>query len=155
MNCGPTLRPPTSLTCHHFTNTSRNRLFSGSFFGPASRSSRCFFFLRKPRTLVLASSKEGRLQISRHALNRLLEACCEQLRGVASARAQVKRSGGKFKTTLRLKVRPDAKLDAIQGYLSEEIAAIYRDNLGLKNEVGPIHIKVIGVVAQADTFSGV
>lgn len=112
-------------------------------------------FLRKPRTLVLASSKEGRLQISRHALNRLLEACCEQLRGVASARAQVKRSGGKFKTTLRLKVRPDAKLDAIQGYLSEEIAAIYRDNLGLKNEVGPIHIKVIGVVAQADTFSGV
>lgn len=111
------------------------------------------FFIRKPRTLVLASSNEGRLQISRHALNRLLEACCEQLKGVASARAQVKRSGGKFRTILRLKVRPDAKLDAIQGYLTEEIAAIYRDNLGLKNEVGPIHIKVVGVVPLADTFS--
>ncbi len=110
-------------------------------------------FLRKPRTLILSSTKAGRLQISRHALNRLLEACCEQLRGVASARAQVKRRRGKFRTTLRLKVRPDAKLDAIQGYLVEEIAGIYRDNLGLKDEVGPIHIKVVGVVAQADTFS--
>lgn len=110
-------------------------------------------YLRKPSTLLLASSKSGRLQISRHALNRLLEACCQQLRGVASARAQVKRRGGKFRTTLRLKVRPDAKLDAIQGYLTEEIAGIYRDNLGLKNEVGPIHIKVVGVVAQADNFS--
>lgn len=110
-------------------------------------------YLRKPSTLLLASHKAGRLQISRHALNRLLEACCQQLKGVASARAQVKRSGGKFRTTLRLKVRPDAKLDAIQGYLTEEIAGIYRDNLGLKNEVGPIHIKVVGVVAHADTFS--
>lgn len=109
-------------------------------------------FLRKPRTLLLSSTSEGRLQISRHALNRLLEACCEQLRGVASARAQVKRSGGKFRTTLRLKVRPDAKLDAIQGYLTEEIAGIYRENLGLKHEVGPIHIKVVGVVPAADGF---
>ena len=110
-------------------------------------------YVRKPSTLVLASNKSGRLQISRHALHRLLEACCQQLRGVASARAQVKRRGGKFRTTLRLKVRPDAKLDAIQGYLTEEIAGIYRDNLGLKEEVGPIHIKVVGVVPQADTFS--
>ena len=111
------------------------------------------FAVRKPRTLILASGKQGRLQISRHALNRLLEACCEQLSGVASARAQVRRSGGKFRTTLRLKVRPDAKLDAIQGYLTEEVAAIYRDNLGLKNEVGPIHIKIVGVVKAADTFA--
>lgn len=110
-------------------------------------------YLRKPSTLVLASTENGRLQISRHALNRLLEACCQQLKGVASARAQVKRRGGKFRTTLRLKVRPDAKLDAIQGYLIEEIAGIYRDNLGLKEAVGPIHIKVVGVVPQADTFS--
>lgn len=110
-------------------------------------------YLRKPSTLVLASTENGRLQISRHALNRLLEACCQQLKGVASARAQVKRRGGKFRTTLRLKVRPDAKLDAIQGYLTEEIAGIYRDNLGLKEAVGPIHIKVVGVVPQADTFS--
>jgi hypothetical protein len=38
--------------------------------------------------------------------------------------------------------------------LTEEIAGLYRDNLGLKNKVGPIHIKVIGVVPRADTFSG-
>lgn len=110
-------------------------------------------FVRRPRTLLLASGKQGRLEISRHALHRLLEACCEQLQGVASARAQVTRTRGKFCTTLRLKVRPDAKLDAIRGYLTEEIAGIYRDNLGLPEQVGPIHIEVVGVL-PAETFSG-
>ncbi|PTY08193.1 hypothetical protein DB347_01010 [Opitutaceae bacterium EW11] len=110
-------------------------------------------FVRRPRTLLLSAGKEGRLEISRHALHRLLEACCEQLQGIASARAQVTRSHGKFRTTLRLKVRPDAKLDAIRGYLTEEIAGIYRDNLGLPDEIGPIHIEVVGVLPQADTFS--
>ncbi len=108
--------------------------------------------MHKPRTLLLASSEKGRLEISRHALNRLLEACCEQLKGVARARATVTRRGGKFHTELRLKMRPNAKLDAIQGYLTEEIASIYRENLGLDN-VGPIHIEVVGVVPAADEFS--
>jgi hypothetical protein len=111
-------------------------------------------FLRRPRTLVLASSGAGRLEISRHALNRLLEACCEQLKGVASARAHVTRHRGKLKTRLRLKVRPDAKLDAIQGYLTEEIAAIYRDNLGLTDQVGPIHIQVVDAIPANDAFTG-
>jgi hypothetical protein len=110
-------------------------------------------FLRKPRTIVLTSSDKGRLQISRHALNRLLEACCEQLNGVATARASVRRSSGKLRTKIRLKVRPDAKLDAIQGYLTEEIATIYRDNLGLSDQVGPILIDVVGVVPAADSFT--
>jgi hypothetical protein len=108
-------------------------------------------FLREPRTLVLATGEEGRLQISRHALHRLVEACCQQLRGVASARARVTRHRGKFHTTIRLKVRPNAKLDAIQGYLTQEIANIYRENLGLEL-IGPIHIQVVGVVPQADEF---
>jgi hypothetical protein len=109
--------------------------------------------LRKPRTLVLSSSKEGKLEISRHALHRLLETCCEQLSGVASARARVSHSGKKFKTRLRLKVRPEAKLDAIQGYLVEEVARIYRENLGLGDEIGRIDVDVVGVVPTADSFS--
>jgi hypothetical protein len=108
-------------------------------------------FLRKPRRLLLAANEAGRLQISRHALHRLLEACCQQLHGVVSARARVAKSGGKFKTFLRLKVRPDAKLDAIQGYLSQEIADIYRQNLGISN-VGPIEIEVVGVIPEEKEF---
>jgi hypothetical protein len=113
-----------------------------------------FLFLRRPRTLVLAKSDAGKLEISRHALNRLLEACCEQLTGVASARAHVTRRGGKLCTRLRLKVRPEAKLDAIQGYLTEEIAGIYRENLGLADQVGPVHIEVVNVLPAEDTFTG-
>jgi hypothetical protein len=108
-------------------------------------------FLWRPRTLVLATNENGRLEISRHALHRLLEACCQQLKGVASARARVARRHGKFKTRLRLKVRPDAKLDAIQGYLTQEIAEIYRTNLGI-TEVGPIEIEVVGIVTENKDF---
>jgi hypothetical protein len=108
-------------------------------------------FLRKPSRLLLATTEAGRLQISRHALHRLLEACCQQLRGVVSARARVATSRGKFKTFLRLKIRPDAKLDAIQGYLNQEIAEIYRENLGITN-VGPIEIEVVGVISEQKEF---
>ncbi|HTB79849.1 MAG TPA: hypothetical protein VK717_03080 [Opitutaceae bacterium] len=101
--------------------------------------------LCQPTMLVLGTSERGRLTISRHALHRIVEACCEQVKGVASARALVVRSRGRFNTEVRLKIRPDAKLDAIQGYLTDEITDIYRRNLGLK-EVGPIEVKIVGVV---------
>jgi hypothetical protein len=109
--------------------------------------------VRRPAVLVLASNERGRLLISRRALHRLVEACCEQLRGVATARARVHERRGQLLTHLRLKVRPEAKLDAIQGYLTQEISEIYRENLGLKGEIGPIEIKVVGVVASDPTFS--
>lgn len=108
--------------------------------------------LRPGRSLVLRQTEGGRLAISRHALNRLLEACAEQLKGVAHARAHVRKRGDKFHTTLHLKVRPYAKLDAIQGYLEQEIADIYHQNLGLADSVGRVEIKVVGVVPEPKTF---
>jgi len=109
-------------------------------------------FLRQPAVLTLAADAKGRLQISRRALHRLVEACCEQLHGVASARAVITRRSNRLDTYIRLKIRPDAKLDAIQGYLNEEITDIYRQNLGLKGDVGPIKIEVVGVVPADKGF---
>lgn len=100
--------------------------------------------LQGSRTLILSKDNNGRLEISRHALHRVIETCCEQVRGIASARATVSRKGKLLHTELRLKIRPDAKLDAIQGYLTQEIADIYGQNLGLK-DIGPVEIKVVGV----------
>ena len=108
--------------------------------------------VRPASSLVLRQTEGGRLAISRHALNRLLEACAEQLKGVAHARAHVRKRGGKFHTSLHLKVRPYAKLDAIQGYLEQEIADIYRQNLGLVDAVGRVEVKVIGVVPEPKAF---
>ncbi|MDF3055867.1 MAG: hypothetical protein K0R17_82 [Rariglobus sp.] len=108
-------------------------------------------YLRPPATLTLSTDEKGRLSISRHALHRLIETCCEQLRGVASARAAVSRRGGKFAVTIHLKVRPNAKLDAIQGYLTQEIGDIFRENLGI-GAIGPVEVKVIGVTPEPATF---
>ena len=108
-------------------------------------------FLRKPRRLRLAESPLGELSISRHALHRLIEACCQQVAGVVWARARVRRRGGKFRTRLRLKVRPEAKLDAIHGYLTQEITDIYRQNLGIQ-DVGPIEIEIVGVIPEQKQF---
>lgn len=108
--------------------------------------------LHPTSSLVLRKTDTGRLAISRHALNRLLEACAEQLKGVAHARAHVRKRGAKFHTTLHLKVRPYAKLDAIQGYLEQEIADIFRQNLGLTEAAGKIEIKIVGVVPEPKGF---
>lgn len=109
-------------------------------------------FLRQPSAFTLAADSSGRLRISRRALHRLVEACCEQVKGVAMARAHVSSHGNTLHTRLNLKVRPDAKLDAIQGYLTQEISGIYHENLGLKGELGPIEIKVVGVVPAEPGF---
>lgn len=108
-------------------------------------------FLRPPATLTLLADDKGQLSISRHALHRLIETCCEQLRGVASARAVVKEHKGKFAVVIQLKVRPNAKLDAIQGYLTQEVGDIFRENLGIGN-IGPVEIKVVGVTPEPATF---
>lgn len=107
--------------------------------------------LRPSSTVTLIKDHKGKLSISRHALHRLIETCCEQLRGVASARATVTRRRGAFAVTIRLKVRPNAKLDAIQGYLTQEIGDIFRENLGI-TEVGPVEIKIIGVSPEPTSF---
>jgi len=108
-------------------------------------------WLRPPATLTLSKDDKGGLRISRHALHRLIETCCEQLRGVASARANVGRSRGKFTVSIRLKVRPNAKLDAIQGYLTQEVGDIFRENLGI-GEIGQVNVKVVGVTPESVTF---
>ncbi len=108
--------------------------------------------IRPQATIFLRKTEGGRLAISRHALNRLLEACAEQLKGVVHARAYVTRRGGKFHTTLHLKVRPNAKLDAIQGYLAEEIRDIFAENLGLPDAAGRVEVKVTGIVPEPMGF---
>jgi hypothetical protein len=108
-------------------------------------------WLRQPSTLTLSRDNKGVLRISRHALHRLIETCCEQLRGVASARACVSRSRGKFTVAIRLKVRPNAKLDAIQGYLTQEVGDIFRENLGI-GEIGRVDVKVVGVTPESTAF---
>jgi hypothetical protein len=108
-------------------------------------------WLRPAATLTLSNDAKGGLRISRHALHRLIETCCEQLRGVASARASVSRSRGKFVVAIRLKVRPNAKLDAIQGYLTQEVGDIFRENLGI-GEIGRVDVKVVGVTPESASF---
>ena len=107
--------------------------------------------LRPPASLTLIANDQGDLRISRHALHRLIETCCEQVRGVATARASVGRRGGKFTVTMRLTVRPNAKLDAIQGYLAQEVGEIFRENLGV-GEIGRVRVKVIGVTRDPAAF---
>lgn len=107
--------------------------------------------LRPSATVTLMTDEKGKLSISRHALHRLIETCCEQLRGVASARATVTRRSGKFAITIQLKVRPNAKLDAIQGYLTQEVGDIFRENLGI-GDIGRVEIKVVGVTPEPATF---
>ena len=108
--------------------------------------------LQRPKTMTLAKDEKGALHISRHAMHRLIETCCEQLRGVASARALVKRNRkGEFSVIIRLKVRPNAKLDAIQGYLTQEVGDIFKQNLGI-GTVSRVEIKVIGVTPEPAAF---
>lgn len=107
--------------------------------------------LRRPSSLLLVRNDQGRLRISRHAMHRLIETCCEQVNGVAYARARIRKRRGLFETRLRLKLRPEAKVDALHGYLTQEISTLYRENLGIR-EIGPIEIEVTGYLRASEGF---
>lgn len=107
--------------------------------------------LRRPASLLLVHNEKGRLRISRHAMHRLIETSCEQVGGVASARARIQRRGGVFRTRLRLKLRPEAKVDALHGYLTQEITTLYKQNLGIQN-IGPIEIEITGYLRSGTQF---
>lgn len=102
---------------------------------------------REPDSIAAFENEAGSVTVSRHALHELIQQCCEEMKEVGRARVRVEVKGGVLHTTVRLKIRPGAKLENTTGYLQEQISEILKVNLGL-GKVGPIDIRVTGVLPE-------
>jgi hypothetical protein len=108
-----------------------------------------FTLLRRPPQMFEAfSNEQGKVLVSRQALQEQIQRRCEELGDVGKARATVIDKSGTLSIHIRLRVRSNARLIGISGYLQEQIDAVLRRNLGIEN-VGPIDIIVTGILPHA------
>ena len=103
---------------------------------------------RQPRVFVAFGEGGDSVFITRKAVRELVQRCCEELGGVGAAHAQVRIRGGELYTRVELRLRRNANLKGISGYLREQISQALTENLGVE-KIGEIEIVVIGILADA------
>lgn len=103
---------------------------------------------RPPTSFEAFSNESGKVVVSKQALQDQIQRCCEELGDVGKARACVLHKNGLLSIKIRLRVRSNAKLIGISGYIQEQIGAVLRKNLGIEN-IGPIDIVVTGILPSS------
>lgn len=103
---------------------------------------------RPPETISAFDNQNGRVTVSRKALQELIQGCCERVNEVGRARATVSTRGGVISTHVRLRLNANGKLDSISGYLQEQISEAVKQNLGIES-IGNIDIVVIGILPES------
>lgn len=103
---------------------------------------------RQPEMFEAFSNDAGKVLVSRHALQEQVQRCCEELDDVGKCRVTVIQRNNVLSTRVHLRLRSNAKLVGISGYLQEQIERVVRNNLGVEN-IGPIDIIVTGILPAA------
>lgn len=103
---------------------------------------------RSPEMFEAFTNDAGKVLISRHALQEQIQRCCEELDDIGKARARVISNRDVLSVRVHLRVKSNAKLVGISGYLQEQIDTVVRKNLGVEN-IGPIDIVVTGILPSA------
>jgi hypothetical protein len=86
--------------------------------------------------------------ITKRAVRELIQRCSEDLGDVGSADVTVTIKRGRLHTRVQLRLRRNANLKGISGYLREQVTQALTENLGVE-EIGEVDIVVVGVLNEA------
>ena len=111
-----------------------------------------FKLRRKPKDFEAFSGEQGTVWVSGDALRDLIQRYCEEMPEVGRARAIIRFKGKQLQIQIRLRIRSDARLVGVSGYLQEQIGGIIRQNLGMDN-IGPVDVMVVGILPVAQSRS--
>lgn len=94
--------------------------------------------LRKlKRDLVsVFSDDDGKVQITPHALQELVETSCENIDGIYSPNSSIRKRVDGIRLDVRLKVRPDCDIKKIRSILKMKLEEIIVKNLNFENFSG-------------------
>ena len=105
-----------------------------------------FFKLGKTNLLVF-NNQDGKVEISRNAIQEIIQRTCEQFVEVGKARGDISKSKGKINIKVRLKLRVKTRLQDISNELQRQITHAIRDDLGIEN-LGEVNVIVEGFLAE-------
>src|SRR5690606_8699226 len=76
---------------------------------------------RQPETFEAFANDSGKVRISRHALQEQIQRCCEELDDVGRCRVAVIQRAKVLSVRIQLRLRSNAKLVGISGYLQQQV----------------------------------
>lgn len=100
---------------------------------------------RQPESFEAFTTESGKIVISRQALQEQIQRCCEELGDVGKAKAKVLKKRDLLSIRIGLRIKSNAKLVGISGYMQDQISTVLHKNLGVEN-IGPIDIVVTGIL---------
>ena len=105
-----------------------------------------FLKLGKANLLVF-DNKDGKVEISRNAIQEIIQRTCEQFVEVGRARGDITKKKGQIRIKVRLKLRVKTRLQDISNELQRQITRAIRDDLGIEN-LGEVNVIVEGFLAE-------
>lgn len=105
-----------------------------------------FLKLGKANLLVF-NNDDGKVEISRNAIQEIIQRTCEQFVEVGRARGDISKSKGRIKIKVRLKLRVKTRLQDISNELQKQITRAIRDDLGIEN-LGEVNVIVEGFLSE-------
>jgi hypothetical protein len=80
----------------------------------------------------------------------MVQQCCEQLGDVGRAHAIINIHRNRLKIKVKLRVKKNASLKGISGFLKEQITQVLADSFGIE-EISGLDVAVIGVLPEEVT----
>ncbi len=105
------------------------------------------FFKWGRSNLLVFNNEDGRVEISRAAIQEIIQRTCEQFVEVGRARSDISLSKGYINIKVRLKLRVKTRLQEISNQLQKQITHAIRNDLGIKN-LSEVNVVVEGFLAQ-------
>ncbi|RKX31190.1 MAG: alkaline shock response membrane anchor protein AmaP [Verrucomicrobia bacterium] len=104
--------------------------------------------LRRPRDRVTAfEDGNGKVTVSRRALEDIIARSCEQFDEIVRAKVSVRTRNDKIRTEIQLRLKQSARVRDFSKQLRARITDILTDNLGME-DVGTMEFIVGGIVAE-------
>ena len=98
--------------------------------------------------LLVFNNDDGKVEISRNAIQEIIQRTCEQFVGVGKARGDIVKSKGQINIKVRLKLRVKTRLQDISNELQRQITHAIRNDLGIEN-LGVVNVVVEGFLAES------
>lgn len=94
-----------------------------------------FFTRRKKNTpnLLVLNSENGRIEISREAIQKVVQHTCEEFREVSRSRIHLRQSRGHIHVKVQLLLTVETRVGDITKHLQKRVTRAIRDDLGIKN----------------------
>jgi len=105
------------------------------------------FLKLSKNNLLVFNNENGKIEISKVAIQEIIQRTCEQFVEVGRARGDITKSRGQINISVRLKLRAKTRLQDISNELQNKITRAIRDDLGIES-LGVVNVVVEGFLAE-------